>query len=227
MRGRWFAVGILALATGNALADEPVFVGLRLPARADVNLSEAQGLRLSLGTASAAPLAAAGWTPPRLAAEDPLAPAAPGLGSATAGMTTRNALSDVPEARALLDYRVRNWTLSGSFRQGLGPRATTVDVGASYGFSLAPRHQLALLGTLGVGSHDATRTYFGETELLPRASGLGFRDVGARLSLLYSFDQSWYVNTSLGYSRLLLDPQDLGGADRNVTSVGASVGFRF
>jgi hypothetical protein len=35
------------------------------------------------------------------------------------------------------------------------------------------------------------------------------------------------VNTSLGYSRLLLDPQDLGGADRNVTSVGASFGFRF
>jgi hypothetical protein len=130
--------------------------------------------------------------------DDPLPQPAPGTSSAAAGLPMRSAFGDVPEARALLDYRVRSWTLSSSLRQGLGPRATTLDVGATYGFSLAPRHQLALLGALGVGSHDATRTYFGETEVLPRVSGLGFRDVGARLSLLYSFNQTWYVNTSLG-----------------------------
>lgn len=225
MRGRWIVVGVLALAAGNALAEDGVFTGLRLPAsRPAVDVTQPQGLRLSLGGASAAPLAAAGWTAPKVPNDEA---STLGVGSAAAGLPTRNALADVPEARAALDYRVRNWTLSSSLRQGLGPRATTVDVGASYGFSLAARHQLALLGTLGVGSHDATRTYFGEAEILPRASGLGFRDVGARLSLLYSFDQTWYVNTSLGYSRLLLDPQELGAGDRNVTSVGASFGFRF
>jgi len=227
MRGRWMVAGMLAHAMGNALADEGVFTGLRLPSRASVDVSEPQGLRLTLGTGSAAPLAAAGWVPLRAASEDPVPQAVPGTSSAAAELPMRNAWSDVPEARALVDYRVRNWTLSSSVRQGLGPRATTLDVGASYGFSLAPRHQLALLGALGVGSHDATRTYFGEAELLPRVGGLGFRDVGARLSLLYSFDQTWYVNTSLGYSRLLLDPADLSGGDRNVTSVGASFGFRF
>lgn len=226
MRRAMIAVGMLALAAGPVCADQAVFSGLRLLSKRA--LDEPQGLRLSVGAGSAAPLAATGWTPHRLAQEELLPGSGFGLGSPTHWTGPRSAFNDLPEARALLDYRLRSWTLSSSVRQGLGPRSTTVDVGASYGFSLAPRHSLALLGALGVGSHDATRSYVGESEfLIPRTPGLGFRDVGARLSLLYSFDQTWYVNTTLGYSRLLLDPADIGASDRNVTSVGASFGYRF
>ncbi len=226
-----FAVAMLAVGAGNAAADEGTFAGLRVAPQTKQALlgPEAQGFRLSLGSVSAAPLAAAGWNPLREGRDEgdrDLAP--PGLPSASLGLTPRTPFADLPETRALLDYKVSNWTMSSSVRQGLGARGTTVDVGASYGFSLAPRHSLALLGSLGAGSHDVARTYLNESELLiPRAPGLGFRDVGARLSLLYSFDQRWYVNTSLGYSRLLLDPQDVGSGDRNVTSFGASFGFRF
>jgi hypothetical protein len=128
-----------------------------------------------------------------------------------------------------MDYRFNRWTFSSSLRQGLGERATAVDLGASYGFSLAPRHSLALLGSVGLGNHSAMRPLaVDELDLLRlRPPGLGFRDVGAQLSLLYSFDQRWYMNTMLGYARLLGDPADTGTPDRNVTSVGAYFGFRF
>jgi hypothetical protein len=128
-----------------------------------------------------------------------------------------------------MDYRLNRWTFSSSLRQGLGARSTAVDVGARYGFALAPRHDLALLGSVGLGDHSAIRPLaMDELDVLRlRPPGLGFRDVGAQLSLLYTFDQTWYVNTMLGYSRLLGDPLDAAAPDRSVTSVGAYFGFRF
>ncbi|MCX7890751.1 MAG: hypothetical protein N2544_00085 [Burkholderiales bacterium] len=221
-------IGIVAAACAPAaFAQEAGFIGLRAdPARA----SAAGGFGLRLGAASeaarwgfAAPAASdrVAWSP-RLTADGASSWAYGGIGDG-------RAFAFPAQTAAALDYRFERWTLSSSLRQGLGERSTAIDLGARYGFSLAPRHSLALLGSVGLGDHSAMRALaMSELDALRvRPPGLGFRDVGAQLSMLYTYSETWYVNTTLGYARLLGDPADAGTPDRNVTSVGAYFGYRF
>ena len=224
-RMAWVGMAAVALA-GSAMAQDAGFQGLRLdPAHGAGGF----GFRLATGdpsrsglTSIQGELARSDWASRLGSVPVSLEGGAPrGVG--------RTTFAYPAEASALMDYRYNRWTFSSSLRQGLGSKSSAVDVGARYGFSLAPRHDLALLGSVGLGNHSAVRPLaVDEIDLLRmRPPGLGFRDVGAQLSLLYTFDQAWYVNTMLGYSRLLGDPADAGTPDRNVTSVGAFFGYRF
>jgi len=226
------AVGVvLAVAlAGPAAAMESTFQGLRLGSQPGTDLSsDGYGLRVGLSSRATLPPAydVSRWG--GAAAAEVARTQSLGLGSWASGLPGMAPFADPLEAGAIVDYRLHSLTLSSSLRQGLGARGTSVDVGASYGFSLAPRHTLALLGSLGLGNHDVMQAFTTpDADLLRiRPPGLGFRDVGARLSLLYSFDTTWYVNTTLGYSRLLGDPAEVGTPDRSVTSVGAFFGYRF
>lgn len=225
-RAAWLVIVAAALA-GPALGQDAGFQGLRVdPSRGA--LPSGIGFRVGSGDLARSGLAGIQRDLAEADASVRLSGAAvaPTPGS---GVSVSRRFAYPAEASALMDYRLNRWTFSSSLRQGLGARSTAVDVGARYGFSLAPRHNLALLGSVGLGDHSAVRPLaMDELDLLRlRPPGLGFRDVGAQLSLLYTFDQSWYVNTMLGYSRLLGDPMDAGTPDRNVTSVGAFFGYRF
>src|SRR4249920_1656660 len=69
----------------------------------------------------------------------------------------------VAQAGAYLGYRRDNWTLSSGVRQGLGPAAggTRLDLGASYGFNVAPRHLITLSGGLTLGASTPAGSYYG------------------------------------------------------------------
>jgi hypothetical protein len=225
-RAGWVAIAAAAFA-GAASGEDAGFQGLRVePYRGP----SASGFGFRLGAADPMRAGVAGIQ--RDLTEADAWSGLSGMSAArgpASSMSAGRPFAYPSEASALMDYRLNRWTFSSSLRQGLGERSTAVDVGARYGFSLAPRHSLALLGSVGLGNHSAIRPLaMDELDLLRlRPPGLGFRDVGAQFSVLYTFDQTWYVNTMLGYSRLLGDPADLGTPDRNVTSVGAFFGFRF
>jgi len=222
---RVVALGIAAAGfAGPVFGQDAAFLGLKAdPSRA----VSASGFGLRAGSADPMRAGFAGIQRDLAQADAATLPA--GIWAPGSAFGPGPAFAYPAEAGALMDYRLNRWTFSSSLRQGLGERATAVDVGARYGFSLAPRHSLALLGSVGLGNHSAIRPLaMDELDLLRlRPPGLGFRDVGAQLSLQYTFDQTWYVNTVLGYSRLLGDPMDIGTPDRNVTSVGAMFGYRF
>ncbi len=142
-------------------------------------------------------------------------------------------LSDA--AGAALDYRMDRWTFSSSMRQGLAAtRSSTprVDLGASYGFNVAQRHEVVLFGGLGIGTSGALQGARDDDVALrsaldPYRSVVGLRDMGLRLSWRYRIDQRLYVDTSVGFDRNFGDPSTMGGIDRNVGSVGAVFGYRF
>ncbi len=137
-----------------------------------------------------------------------------------------------------LDYRINRWTLSSSVRQGLAsmrPGSTRLDVGASYGFNIAPRHQIMLFGGVGFAA-SGTLQPDSNSELAVRSAlrpygagtGTGLRDMGLRLSWRYTLDRRLFVDTSIGYERHLTEGMDAaGGLDRNVGSFGAMFGYRF
>jgi len=131
------------------------------------------------------------------------------------------------QGAAYVDYRWERWTLIGGLRQDTELALRSFNVGASYGFTLAPRHSLALAGVLNVGNEGGfvIRRAYG-LPVAP-AAGSGLRDIGGRVSLTYTFDRSWYVQTSLGYTRLLGDPADAALPDHSITTFGASVGLPF
>ena len=58
------------------------------------------------------------------------------------------------QAGAYVGYRRDSWTLSSGVRQGLGAGAggTRLDLGASYGFNVTPRHLITLSGGLTLGA---------------------------------------------------------------------------
>ena len=229
-RTAWIGVCAAVIAM-PALAQESGFQGLRVDS---ARTPAPGGFGFRLGAAGDPAPAFRGTALPSLASPEIARgdwPAGSARLAAAPGSLPRNDQAFIysPEAGALMDYRFSRWTITSSLRQGLGERSTAFDVGARYGFSLAPRHGLALLGSVGLGNHSAVRPLAtNELDILRmRPPGLGFRDVGAQFSLLYTFDQSWYVNTTLGYARLLGDQADAGTPDRNVTSVGAFFGYRF
>lgn len=151
-----------------------------------------------------------------------------------AGAPSRFALAS--GSGAALDYHVDRWTLTSSVRQGLSPvrhDGTRLDFGASYGVSVAKRHELLLSGGLGMGAGGSLAPTAGEelaavAPLAGTGAATGLRDVGLRLSWRYSLDRNLFVNTSVGVDRMFADPLGTGGAyERNVGSVGAVFGYRF
>lgn len=135
-----------------------------------------------------------------------------------------------------LDYRINRWTLSSSLRQGLAtmrPGTSRFDLGASYGFNVAPRHQIVLFGGLGFAAPTGMQADAGNdvalrSALRPYATGSGVRDMGMRLSWRYILDRRLFIDTSIGYERQLTDgAEGASGLDRNVGSVGALFGYRF
>jgi hypothetical protein len=134
---------------------------------------------------------------------------------------------------AYVGYRYSNWTFSSAVRQSLDdPRlaATRIDLGASYGFSLAERHLITLAGGMTLGQSGAAIPAYGalgSDALLRSAQRYGEPGAGFRLSWLYTLDRNLYVNTTLGYDRLYGDPAEGFGPERGTTTFGTVFGYRF
>jgi hypothetical protein len=137
------------------------------------------------------------------------------------------------QAGAYLGYRFENrLLLSSGVRQGFGVPGTggaKVDLGASYGFDVTPRHLITLSGNLTLGQPTGAAAYYGALgpEGLSRADyRVGEPGAGFRVSWLYSFGRNLYLNTTLGYDRSA-DPESFQGSDRSTTSFGTVFGYRW
>ena len=143
--------------------------------------------------------------------------------------------ASVAQAGAYLGYRRDNWTLTSGVRQGLGEWAggTRLDLGASYGFNVNPRHLITLSGGLTLGASAPLAPYYAAygdgTDAFWRSGyRAGEPGAGLRLSWRYTFDRSTaYFATTLGYDRAYGDPEGLPGLDRNTTTFGTTFGYRW
>jgi hypothetical protein len=182
------------------------------------------GFRLPPGAAPGLPPAGAAGGPPP-------AGGAPGLPLRIGAPVVDPA--SLAQAGAYLGYRRDNWTLSSGVRQGLGPAAggTRLDLGASYGFNVAPRHLVTLSGGLTLGASTPAAAYYGAygTDAFWRAGyRAGEPGAGLRLSWRYSFDRSTaFVDTTLGFDRTHGDADGLQGFDRSTTTFGTTFGYRW
>jgi hypothetical protein len=141
--------------------------------------------------------------------------------------------SSVAQAGAYLGYRRDNWALTSGIRQGMGEAAggTRLDLGASYGFNVNPRHLITLSGGLTLGASTPLAPYYAAygTDAFWRSGyRAGEPGAGLRLSWRYTFDRSTaYFATTLGYDRAYGDPEGLPGLDRNTTTFGTTFGYRW
>jgi hypothetical protein len=137
------------------------------------------------------------------------------------------------QAGAYVGYRRDSWTLSSGVRQGVGEGAggTRLDLGASYGFNVTPRHLITLSGGLTVGASTPLASYYGVygTDAFWRSGyRAGEPGAGLRLSWLYNFDRSTaYFATTLGYDRAYGDTEGLQGLERSTTTFGTTFGYRW
>jgi len=138
------------------------------------------------------------------------------------------------QAGAYLGYRFENrLLLSSAVRQGFGVPGlggTKVDLGASYGFNVTPRHLITLSSSLTLGQASGIAAYYGALgpDGLSRADyRVGEPGAGFRFSWLYSFGRNLYLNTTVGYDRSVSDADGLQGPDRNTTSFGTVFGYRW
>jgi hypothetical protein len=137
------------------------------------------------------------------------------------------------QAGAYLGYRRDSWTFSSGVRQGVGPAAggTRLDLGASYGFNVNPRHLITLSGGLTLGASAPLAPYYATygTDAFWRSGyRAGEPGMGLRLSWLYNFDRSTaYFATTLGFDRAYGDPDGLQGLDRSTTTFGTTFGYRW
>lgn len=136
-------------------------------------------------------------------------------------------------AGAYFGYRVDNWLLSSAVRQGLGAPGlggARLDLGASYGFSMTPRHLITLSGGLTVGQSTAAVPYYsalGAGDLSRSSYLMTEPGAGFRLSWRYSLDRNLSLSTTLGYDRAYGDVDGLQGLDRGATSFGTTFGYRW
>src|SRR5262247_3015739 len=135
-------------------------------------------------------------------------------------------------AGAFVGYRYDNLLLSSGVRQGIAPGfgGAKLDVGASYGFNVAPRHLITLSGGLTMGQATALAPYFaalGPDAATRSSYRQGEPGAGFRVSWLYSFGRNLYLNTSLGYDRTYLEVEGQQGLDRSATSLGTVFGYRW
>jgi hypothetical protein len=137
------------------------------------------------------------------------------------------------QAGAYIGYRQDSWTLSSGVRQGLGAGAggTRLDLGASYGFNVTPRHLITLSGGLTLGASTPLVPYYdahGADAFWRSGYRAGEPGGGLRLSWRYTFDRSTaYFATTLGYDRAYGDVDGLQGLDRNTTTFGTTFGYRW
>jgi hypothetical protein len=137
------------------------------------------------------------------------------------------------QAGAYVGYRRDSWTLSSGVRQGVGEGAggTRLDLGASYGFNVTPRHLITLSGGLTVGASTPLASYYAAygTDAFWRSGyRAGEPGAGLRLSWLYNFDRSTaYFATTLGYDRAYGDTEGLQGLERSTTTFGTTFGYRW
>src|SRR5262245_53839005 len=141
--------------------------------------------------------------------------------------------SSTTQAGAYIDYRRDKLTVSSGVRQGIGAGAggTRLDLGATYGFNVTPRHLISLSGGLTVGQLAPALPYYAAygTDAFWRSGyRAGEPGLGLRLSWFYSFDRSTaYIATTLGFDRAYGDAEGLQGLERNTTSVGTTFGYRW
>jgi hypothetical protein len=137
------------------------------------------------------------------------------------------------QAGAYIGYRHDKWTLSSGVRQGLGAGAggTRLDLGASYGFNVAPRHLITLSGGLTLGASTPLASYYevyGTDAFWRYGYRAGEPGAGLRLSWRYDFERSTaYFATTLGYDRAYGDLDSQPGLDRNTTTFGTTFGYRW
>ena len=174
-----------------------------------------------------------GFRPP--AASTPASnPAAPFGQTALPAYTGRQFdPSSAAQAGAYVDYRKGGLTVSSGVRQGVGAGAggARLDLGASYGFNVTPRHLINLSGGLTLGATAPALPYYamyGTDAFWRSGYRAGEPGLGLRLSWLYSFDRSTaYIATTLGFDRAYGETEGLQGLDRNTTTFGTTFGYRW
>jgi len=141
--------------------------------------------------------------------------------------------SGATQAGAYVGYRRDSWMVSSGVRQGVGAAAggTRLDLDASYGFSVTPRHLISLSGGLTLGQSAPALPYYamyGTDAFWRSGYRAGEPGLGLRLSWLYSFDRSTaYIATTLGFDRAYGETESLQGLDRNTTTFGTTFGYRW
>jgi hypothetical protein len=141
--------------------------------------------------------------------------------------------SSAAQAGAYVGYRRDSWTVSSGVRQGVGAAAggTRLDLAASYGFNVTPRHLISLSGGLTLGASAPALPYYamyGTDAFWRSGYRAGEPGLGLRLSWLYRFDRSTaYFATTLGFDRAYGDAEGLQGLDRNTTTFGTTFGYRW
>ena len=175
-----------------------------------------------------------GFRPPAASTAAPDPVAAPFGQAALPAYTGRQIdPSAATQAGAYVDYRRDRLTVSSGVRQGIGAGAggTRLDLGASYGFNVTPRHLINLSGGLTVGQSASALPYYamyGTDAFWRSGYRAGEPGLGLRLSWLYSFDRSTaYIATTLGFDRAYGDLEGLQGLDRNTASFGTTFGYRW
>lgn len=135
---------------------------------------------------------------------------------------------------AFVGYRLDRWTLVSGVRQGLdaaeSTQGTRIDVGASYGFNINPRHLITLAGALTVGQANAPTLPLGayaSESLNAQSFRAGEPGMGLRLSWTYTLDRNLFVDTSLGYDRLQAGADSRQSFDRATTTFGTTFGYRW
>ena len=114
---------------------------------------------------------------------------------------------------------------------GAGGGGTRLDLGASYGFNVNPRHLITLSGGLTLGASTPLLPYYeayGTDAFWRSGYRAGEPGAGLRLSWRYTFDRSTaYFATTLGYDRAYGDLEGLQGLDRSTTTFGTTFGYRW
>jgi len=143
------------------------------------------------------------------------------------------AAEPMPRA-AYVAYKLDRWTLLSSVRQGLdaaqGAESAVLDLGASYGFNLAPRHLITLAGTMTLGHSRAPALPLGSYSsgvLTAQSYRAGEPGMGLRLSWTYTLDRNLFLDTALGYDRLHSGPDWQPGFERATTTFGTTFGYRW
>lgn len=154
----------------------------------------------------------------------------PGFRAPPAALRTDDGAASV----AYVGYRLDRWTLISGVRQGLetpeSPQGTRLDLGASYGFDINPRHLITLAGTLTVGRARAPGLPLGayaSDALTSQSFRVGEPGMGLRLSWTYTLHGNLFVDTSLGYDRLQAGGETLQGLERSTATFGTTFGYRW
>lgn len=206
-------LGWWATPVADAAAESPWRGGLFLAPRGGQGLSLARGGALDPGLRASAELFGGMPELPRLL---------------VSGGETAPA-----DGGAYFGYRYSNWTFSSAVRQSLDdPRlaATRLDLGASYGYTLTPRHSITVYGGLTLGQPGTGapgHAALAGDALARSAQRYGEPGAGFRVSWLYSLDGNLFVNTTLGYDRLYGDAGEGFRAERGATTFGTVFGYRF